>query len=1506
MTLVTFLCAATASAANVTFPDPNLEAAIRLAINQPTGPISDAALLGLTSLNASFRNIADLTGLDHCGNLTQLQLHGNRIVDLGPLASLSKLADLYLWENQISDILPLEGLTRLRFVFLYNNQIEDISALGANPGLGPGDVVNLSGNPLNQEALCTTIPDLQQRGVTVYFSGACGKVVVHFADENLELQVRKAKGVRKLTGTLFDTDLSSPAFTELDAPNAGIVDLRGLEYCTNLTTVDFTGNRIADIGTLGQLGRITMLYLGGNQISDLRPLTQSYGLLYLEVQDQHRDDGTKTLSDPDGIQSLGGLMALYAHDNQITDISKLKWLLNLRELALGRNQISDISVIENLGALVMLALEGNQISNIGALADLTSLQALSLADQHVFDAKGNRVPVLSNISKLANLTGLLSLDLSFNKIGDISVLTGLTKLMGLYLHNNRLTGTGAVAGLPDLAVLTLQNNNINDISPLVANPGLGRTPPYQLGPDRVDVRGNQLSLESLCHDIPALQQRNVVIRFDGYCCEISYALTTAVRGSGSIDPQGTRRFCEGAKIVITATAAPGWVFDHWEGDLSGPENPATVTMDKDKRITAVFGDASATFTLTTSVDGQGTVDPPAGPHAFSSGSLVTVSATPVAGWVFDHWSGDLQGHENPDNITMDGDKSVKAVFVRERPKYTLTTAVKGQGTIDPPAGTHPNIAESTAIVVKATAELGYVFDHWEGDLAGSANPNTIVMTGNKTVTAVFKADGFDFTLAMVLNGNGITTPTPGFHRYKNGAEVTVRAAPGTGWVFDHWSGDLYGEQTPAILVMDKNKTVTAVFLYAPVTYTLTTAVRGGGSVSPAPGVRAYPDGKTVTLAATADPGSVFDRWEGDVGGTATVTLITMNANKSATAVFRKYPVISAVSPDRGATAGSDPVTIFGLELATTTSVTFGDAAATIVSASDTLVNVITPPHARGAVDVIVTTALGTVTQAAGFVFIEPPGPPELGSVTPNRGSALGGDPVVIRGRNLQITQAVYFGGIPGLVVASEETRVAAVAPPHMPGTVEVALTTSTGTATLQNAYTYVIRPQILTVYPNQGSAAGGDTVRIFGFGLANPSSVTFGDAAATVVSSSDMEIDVITPAHAGGTVSISVATPGGIGTAADAFNFFTGAATIACYVLDEPTQKPVVNASIRLEPLGRTITQNENGVYTFANIRPDKYLIIVSAPSYAIALRTISVQRDEHATLTFLLKPALGPVSACGLDIKRLDEKIAEAAMPLSVEESPFHTTPRSSTLAIRLSAAQPVDPASVWAVLETGDWSVSGGTWRATAPGDDRDGWVTFTANDGLPASAIITMTVGAVTTDGTILGPMSQDFLVSADKEAASGGPTLREDPDVASLPGVVAAAKSPVYRIGPAQVFAQPVTIQIPVAPGSNPDDLEVYYYSESAAHIGWHRGENVVGWMAPAARRTVEADGQTYVEIQVNHAGVVQLGRALKLTLGGAGPVEFGFSGSRILWVSLCGTLLGLSVALGKLVWGRRRP
>jgi hypothetical protein len=38
-----------------------------------------------------------------------------------------------------------------------------------NPGLGPGDRVYLTGNPLSPDSINVYIPQLQARGVTVYY-----------------------------------------------------------------------------------------------------------------------------------------------------------------------------------------------------------------------------------------------------------------------------------------------------------------------------------------------------------------------------------------------------------------------------------------------------------------------------------------------------------------------------------------------------------------------------------------------------------------------------------------------------------------------------------------------------------------------------------------------------------------------------------------------------------------------------------------------------------------------------------------------------------------------------------------------------------------------------------------------------------------------------------------------------------------------------------------------------------------------------------------------------------------------------------------------------------------------------------------------------------------------------------------------------------------------------------------------------------------------------------------
>ena len=134
--ILTTLCALTTPAQEpviIDFPDKNLEAAIRQAINKPKGDIQQTDLVGtgFTSLTATNANIADLTGLEYCTDLTWLALSVDGISDISVLASLTNLKELNLPENQISDISALAGLSNLEDLDLAENQISDISALAS-------------------------------------------------------------------------------------------------------------------------------------------------------------------------------------------------------------------------------------------------------------------------------------------------------------------------------------------------------------------------------------------------------------------------------------------------------------------------------------------------------------------------------------------------------------------------------------------------------------------------------------------------------------------------------------------------------------------------------------------------------------------------------------------------------------------------------------------------------------------------------------------------------------------------------------------------------------------------------------------------------------------------------------------------------------------------------------------------------------------------------------------------------------------------------------------------------------------------------------------------------------------------------------------------------------------------------------------------------------------------------------------------------------------------------
>jgi uncharacterized repeat protein (TIGR02543 family) len=117
--------------------------------------------------------------------------------------------------------------------------------------------------------------------------------------------------------------------------------------------------------------------------------------------------------------------------------------------------------------------------------------------------------------------------------------------------------------------------------------------------------------------------------------------------------------------------------------------------------------------------------------------------------------------------------------------------------------------DGAEVTLTAIADVGWQFSGWSGDLSGDNNPETLIMTGSKAVTASFTLIP-SYILTVTTQGSGsvsLTPPGP----YAPGQEVTLTAEPDAGWQFDAWSGDLSGVTNPVTLTVTGNHTLTATF-----------------------------------------------------------------------------------------------------------------------------------------------------------------------------------------------------------------------------------------------------------------------------------------------------------------------------------------------------------------------------------------------------------------------------------------------------------------------------------------------------------------------------------------------------------------------------------------------------------------------------------------------------------------------------------------------------------------------
>jgi hypothetical protein len=285
---------------------------------------------------------------------------------------------------------------------------------------------------------------------------------------------------------------------------------------------------------------------------------------------------------------------------------------------------------------------------------------------------------------------------------------------------------------------------------------------------------------------------------------------------------------------------------------------------------------------------------------------------------------------------------------------------------------------------------------------------------------------------------------------------------------------------------------------------------------------------TITITTPAHAAGAVDVVVTTAGGTATST----NGY-----TYVAAPTIGSVSPNAGpAVGGQTGVVISGTNLSSATGVTFGGTAATITNNTAGAITVTTPAHAAGAVNVVVATAGGSATSTNGYTYVAAP---TTTTVSPNAGPAAGGQSgVVISGTNLSSATGVTFGGAAATITGNTAGSITVTTPAHAAGAVDVVVTTAGGSATSMNGYTYVAAPALMSVSPNSGPAAGGQTgVQLGGANLANATSVTFGGSAATITGNAGTTITVTTPAHAAGAVDVVVTTAGGSATSMNGYTF---------------------------------------------------------------------------------------------------------------------------------------------------------------------------------------------------------------------------------------------------------------------------------------------------------------------------------------------------------------------------------
>jgi len=191
-----------------------------------------------------------------------------------------------------------------------------------------------------------------------------------------------------------------------------------------------------------------------------------------------------------GIQCFSSLETLDLMDNNISSITPLGELINLRVIKLNYNDIVSVSSLADIESLEHISLINNNVGNIISLSKLIKLKEIYFSNNNIAD-----------ISAIENLSDLEYVNFVDNKILNLPSLDKLINILEINLAGNRISSLDAFSDLSSSnydRYFGLYSNNVSDLKPLADNiNGINEGNTLNLGDNPINCNKQKDNIDAL-------------------------------------------------------------------------------------------------------------------------------------------------------------------------------------------------------------------------------------------------------------------------------------------------------------------------------------------------------------------------------------------------------------------------------------------------------------------------------------------------------------------------------------------------------------------------------------------------------------------------------------------------------------------------------------------------------------------------------------------------------------------------------------------------------------------------------------------------------------------------------------------------------------------------------------------------------------------------------------------------------------------------------------------------